>query len=216
MIAPAGTSPALQMLGRIAMAETGKTPAGIKRSRFVGNIVLRIAAYDPSETKEQCYPGVASGVVSGGPLDGRRIEIAIRPTAINSRVPKISDFADPASMSHTEPGGFIAFENVRENNGDFLANWANRFAGPKDTLRVGMPIRIAPSLNRKRRGAGGRSDWRHFAQRADSASPRNRNGAFQKRYAGVRRRRIRKQKRRISCNGFRRRTHRRTALNDGH
>ena len=57
----------------------------------------------------------------------------------------------------------------------------------------------------KRRGAGGRSDWRHFAQRADSASPRNRNGAFQKRYAGVRRRRIRKQKRCISCNGFRRR-----------
>ena len=148
MIAPAGTSPALQTRGKVAMAETVKTPTGIKRSRFVGNIVLRIASYDLSATNEQFYPGVASGVVSGGPLDERRIEIAIRPTATNSRVPKISDFADPASMSHTESGGFIAFENVRESRGSYFADWANRFAGPKDTLRVGMPIRIAPSLNR--------------------------------------------------------------------
>ena len=148
MIASAGTSPALRMLGRIAMAETGKTSAGSKRSRFVGNIVLRVASYDPSAKNEQCYPGAASGVVAGGPLDERRIEIAIRPTATNSRVPKISDFADPASMSHTELGGFIAFENVRESSGSYFANWANRFAGPKDMLRVGMPIRIAPLFNR--------------------------------------------------------------------
>lgn len=130
------------------MAASIKTPANIRRSRFVGNIVLRVATYDVSATKDQCFPGIASGVVAGGALDERRIEIAIRQTATNSRTPRISDFADPASMSHTGPGGFIAFESVRENNGGFLANWANRFAGPADVLRVGMPIRIAPSFNR--------------------------------------------------------------------
>lgn len=126
----------------------GRSPFGTGRSRYVGNIVLRVESYDLSGAREGCFPGLVRGSAAGGPLDGRRIEIAIRMTATNARVPKAAGFAQAGGMSHTPPGGSIAFENVRESRGQYAAAWANRFAGPGETLRVGLPARIMPSFER--------------------------------------------------------------------
>ena len=131
------------------MPETeAQSPFDKGRSKYVGNIVLKVESYDLSGVREDCFPGVVRGSAAGGPLDGRRIEISIRMTATNARVPKAAGFAQAGGMSHTPPGGYIAFENVRESRGQYAAAWANRFAGPGETLRVGLPARIMPSFDR--------------------------------------------------------------------
>ena len=124
---------------------------GFRRTgpRSLGNIVLEINSFDLTATPDGCYPGMVSGRVLGGALNGKNLVIAIRKTRTNDNVPKVPDFASETSMSFTEPGGTIAFENVREFGGRIFATWANKFADPSSDLRIGMPMQVSPTYDRQ-------------------------------------------------------------------
>ena len=147
---------------------------GARRSRYVGNLVLKIKDLKVDEERDGCFPGVAVGEAAGGAMDGRTVAVSLRRTPTNERAPKIADFADEASMSHIDIGGLVAFENVREKDGHFTATWANKFADPGDTLRVGMPMLVSPSYDRdggeRRFASGARIYNAHILHSKDAES----------------------------------------------
>ena len=111
-------------------------------------MVLKVENYGDEATGEDCYPGVIGGKVMGGLLDGRTVSIAVRKTLTNQRVTQVADLQNEDSLSHTLPGGYLAFEGVRSDGGKLTAQWLNRMGGPDAVVRSGMPIQIAPSYDR--------------------------------------------------------------------
>ena len=120
------------------------TPAG--PSRPIGNIVLRVESYDGDAVCEDCHPGVISGTVMGGQLDGRRIDAWTRITPTNSSVSTVADLQDETSMVRTSPGGYLALENLRVDGGRFTAQWINKMGDPGADLRAGIPMQVSPSI----------------------------------------------------------------------
>ena len=125
-------------------SNTNSLPSGPTRS--IGNVVLRVESYDNDANSENCYPGVISGTAMGGQLDGRHIDVWTRMTPTNSRVPTVTDLQDESRMVQTAPGGYLAFENVRFENGRFTAQWINKMGDPGAELRVGIPMQVSPSI----------------------------------------------------------------------
>ena len=115
-------------------------------SRPIGNVVLKVEAYDGDAVGENCHPGVISGTVMGGQLDGRRIDAWTRITPTNSMVPTVADLQDESKMVRTPPGGYLALENVRFEAGRYTAQWINRMGDPGATLRAGIPMQVSPSI----------------------------------------------------------------------
>ena len=115
-------------------------------SRYIGNLVMQVDSYDNDAFVPDSYPGTVAGLVQGGLLDRQRLVVAIRRTATNGRVPTIAHLQDETKLCRTSPGGYIALEGVRVDQGNLTAQWVNRMGGPDSELRTGLPIQISPSF----------------------------------------------------------------------
>ncbi|MDE0534232.1 MAG: hypothetical protein OXI01_22695 [Albidovulum sp.] len=122
-----------------------------ERPRPVGNIVLKVENYDTSVTRLRCYRGIIEGTAAGGAMDGRKIAIALRKTPSNQMVSQIADFIDPSAMAHSPPGSYLAFSNASIEKGAYTATWVNKLADPDSDMRLGLPIRISPSIDKRGR-----------------------------------------------------------------
>ena len=109
-------------------------------------MVLKVKRYDLGNNRKDCYPGTVEGEVVGGPLHGRTVAVSLKRTHSNEQGVQLCDFGGPEADQPVPPGGYLAFNTVRELANDFRANGVNRFAGPEDELRVNVPIQIAPVL----------------------------------------------------------------------
>ena len=125
--------------------------AGRANSRPIGNLVLRVENYDTSITRLRCYSGIIEGTAAGGALNDRKVAVALRKTPSNQKVSKVSDFIDPSAMAHSPLGSYLAFSNVADESGAVTATWANKLANPDADMRIGLPIRIAPSIDKRGR-----------------------------------------------------------------
>ena len=124
-------------------------PAGRATPRPIGNLVLKVERCDPFARKPDCYPGIIEGTVAGGALRDRRMAIALRSTPANGRTLKAKDFTDPAAPAYAPPGAYLALSNVSISREACTAGWASKLAGPDSDMRIGLPMRIAPSLDRR-------------------------------------------------------------------
>lgn len=116
------------------------------RAKHHRNMVLKVKRYDLGNSREGCYPGTVEGEVVGGSLHGRNVTVSLNRTHTNEQVEQLWDLGGPEADQPVPPGGYLAFNTVREQANDFRANGGNRFAGPEDELRVNVPIQIAPIL----------------------------------------------------------------------
>ena len=144
-------------------------------NKDIGNLVVRVESYDRDDIGEDCHPGLISGTVMGGPLDGRRIDVRTRVTPVNSMVPTVADLQDKSRMVHTPPGGYLALENVRVEAGRYTAQWINRMGGPEATIRAGIPMQVSPSIgadgNVRRFRSNGATIYNGFLLHMGSAEP---------------------------------------------
>ena len=65
------------------------------------------------------------------------------------RFPKFPKFIDPSAMAHSPLGSYLAFSSCSYENGAYTATWANKLADPDADMRLGLPIRISPSLDKR-------------------------------------------------------------------
>lgn len=153
-------------------------------SRPVGNVVLKVESYDGDAVSESCHPGVISGTVMGGQLDGRRIDVWTRITPTNSMVPTVADLQDESKMVRTPPGGYLALENVRVESGRYTAQWINRMGDPGAMLRAGIPIQVSPAIgadgNVRRFRSNGATIYNGFLMHMGSAERTSDFGAMRR------------------------------------
>ena len=121
-----------------------KAMASPTRANYHRNLVLKVKRYDLGNNRNGCYPGTVEGEVTGGPLQGRIVSVALQRTHSNEKVVKLWELGSPEAENPMPPGGYLAFNTIREQENDFRANWVNRFAGPNDELKVNVPIQISP------------------------------------------------------------------------
>lgn len=105
---------------------------------------MSVSGYGDQQTSEKNYPGVITGQVMGGILNGRSITVALRKTLTNQRVSKVADLRNEDMLTHTPLGGYLALEGVRAENGQITAQWLNRMGAPDTEVRSGMPMQISP------------------------------------------------------------------------
>ena len=153
-------------------------------SRPVGNVVLKVESYDGNAVSENCHPGVISGTVMGGQLDGQRIDAWTRITPTNSMVPTVADLQDDSKMVRTPPGGYLALENVRLEAGRYTAQWINKMGDPEATLRAGIPMQVSPSIgadgNVRRFRSNGATIYNAFLMHVGSAEQTSEFGAMRR------------------------------------
>ena len=153
-------------------------------SRPIGNVVLKVESYDGDAVSENCHPGVISGTVMGGQLDGRRIDVWTRITPTNSMVPTVADLQDESKMVRTPPGGYLALENVRVEAGRYTAQWINKMGDPGAMLRSGMPMQVSPSIgadgNVRRFRSNGATIYNGFLMHMGSAEQTSEFGAMRR------------------------------------
>lgn len=151
-------------------------------SRPIGNVVLKVESYDGNAVSENCHPGVISGTVMGGQLDGHRIDAWTRITPTNSMVPTVADLQDDSKMVRTPPGGYLALENVRLEAGRYTAQWINKMGDPEATLRAGVPMQVSPSIgadgNVRRFRSNGATIYNAFLMHVGSAEQTSEFGAM--------------------------------------
>ena len=127
------------------MTISDRRPGG--RSHFYGDIVLKVESYGCGAAAADCYPGLIKGRVMGGVLNNRTVEVAIRKSPANHRVPRVADLQNEAGLAHAADGGYLALADARSDNGRMTAQWVNRMGGPEAEIRSGMPVRIAPAYD---------------------------------------------------------------------
>ena len=163
-------------------SEAKPLPAG--PSRPVGNVVLKVESYDGDAVSENCHPGVISGTVMGGQLDGQRIDAWTRITPTNSMVPTVADLQDESKMVRTPPGGYLALENVRVEAGRYTAQWINKMGDPGVSLRAGIPMQVSPSIgadgNVRRFRSNGATIYNGFLMHMGSAEQTSDLGAMRR------------------------------------
>ncbi len=141
------SGPAAERPGNFHMRSVSET-AGVG-PRHMGYVVLKVESYGGGTAGEGCYPGVVNGQIMGGLMNGRAVSIALRRTLTNQRVPQIADLQNEDKLCRTLPGGYLAFEGVRQESGMLTAQWLNRMGDPDSVVRSGMPAQIAPSYDRE-------------------------------------------------------------------
>ncbi len=123
-----------------------ESPATSNRAlpRHMDYVVLKLAKVIDRCAGNDCFPGIVSGRVMGGVLDGQTIELALRKTLTNQRVTQVAALQNTDSFSHTPIGGYVAFEGVRSGDTGLTARWMNRMGGPDSVIRSDLPMQISP------------------------------------------------------------------------